>query len=70
MHGHVVDADIADKPHADQKGDATGTAITDEGGGQPCCGEESADNANVNECLEGDENTYALANQHADAINA
>ena len=53
MHGHVVDADVADQAHTDQQGDTAGTSITDEGGGQAGRGEETADDADVDERLEG-----------------
>ena len=70
MHGHVVDADVADQAHADQQGDTAGTSIADEGGGQTSCGEESANDADVNKCLKWNENADALADQHTDAIDA
>ena len=70
MHGHVVDTDVADKTHADQQGNAAGAAVTDEGGGQTCRGEETADDANIDERLEGDENADALTDKHAYTIDA
>ena len=70
MHGHVIDADVADQSHADQQGDAAGTSIADEGGGQTSRGEESADDADIDKCLERNENADALTDQHADAVDA